>query len=299
MKNKTREQLVQMYLDSLKENVIPWHQTWSNANNKNGITNQDYRGVNQLLLSFVSEKEKYKDPRWFTFVQIKEKGYKLKNGAKGVPIEFISFYNHKTKDRLDLIDYNNLVKESPDSVKDYKMFVNNYHVFNADLIEGVPSLKEEKNKIVVSSFVDNAIKSLNVKYNERGDKAYYSPSSDEIVLPKKDKFKDNYSYYATQLHELCHSTSHESRLNRVVNINDINEYAKEELVAEISSSFLMKNIGLNVKAEHYDNHKAYIQSWISILEDKPSELFKAINESNKVVDYIEEKVKEMNMEMIR
>ena len=64
------------------------------------------------------------------------------------------------------------------------------------------------------------------------------------------------------------------------------DYAREELIAEISSSFLMQKLNVDAKAEHFDNHKTYIKSWIEILEDKPNELFKAINESNKVVDYI-------------
>ena len=76
------------------------------------------------------------------------------------------------------------------------------------------------------------------------------------------------------------------------------DYAREELIAEISSSFLMQKLNVDAKAEHYDNHKTYIQSWIEILEDKPGELFKAINESNKVVDYINEhsRNKEKNYE---
>ena len=36
-------------------------------------------------------------------------------------------------------------------------------------------------------------------------------------------------------------------------------------------------------------HKAYIQSWIDILKDKPNELFKAISDADKIVDYMEEK----------
>ena len=52
----------------------------------------------------------------------------------------------------------------------------------------------------------------------------------------------------------------------------------------------MAELGIN-PSDDYNNHKSYIQSWISILEDKSSELFKAINESSKVCDYIDNKVK--------
>ena len=87
MQSKTREQLVKMYLDALKENKIPWRERWYSDLNKNGVTNTEYRGVNQLILSYVAYKEKYKDNRWLTYKQIKENNYKITNAkGKGVPI---------------------------------------------------------------------------------------------------------------------------------------------------------------------------------------------------------------------
>ena len=59
--------------------------------NYNGISGKKYRGINELLLTAVAEEEKYSDPRWYTFLQIKSNGWKLKNAkGKGVPIEFWS-----------------------------------------------------------------------------------------------------------------------------------------------------------------------------------------------------------------
>ena len=34
--NKTREELIKMYIESLKEDMIPWRQRWSNSANRNG-----------------------------------------------------------------------------------------------------------------------------------------------------------------------------------------------------------------------------------------------------------------------
>ena len=107
-------------------------------------------------------------------------------------------------------------------------------------------------------------------------------------MQEKYNFIDKYSYYATQLHEICHSTGHINRLNRNMNIKNNEDRAREELIAEISSSFLMVNLNVNPKAEHYENHKSYIQSWISILENNHNELIRAINESKNVCKYIRE-----------
>ena len=289
--NKTREKLIKMYIDSLKEDVIPWRQRWSNNLNKNGITNLEYKGVNQLLLQAVSMNEHYNDNRWFTYVQIKEKGYKLTNSkGKGVPIEFWSVYDIRNKRKLDYSQYEKIIEKNSKEKENYRLFSNTSYVFNGSLFEGLPPIEANYNmkNVEIPRLIKNIINNLGVKYYEYGNDAYYNPKTDEIVLPPRNLFVDKYSYYATQLHELCHSTGNVKRLNRQFNIGDKKEYAREELIAEISSSFLMQKLNVDIKAEHYDNHKTYIQSWINILEDKPNELFRAINESNKVVDYIKD-----------
>ena len=108
---------------------------------------------------------------------------------------------------------------------------------------------------------------MHISYKEEGNEAYYNPKIDEIHIPKSSQFKDEYSYYATQLHELSHATGHPSRLNRdIINTFGSEEYAKEELRAEISSS---------------------IRNWIDILKNQPAELFKAIKDSDEIVNYLD------------
>ena len=108
--SKTREELVKMYIDSLKEGDIPWRQRWTTSLNVNGISNIEYKGINQLLLSLVTYNKKYDDNRWLTFKQIKDKGYKIKDGkGKGVPIEFWSVYDIENKRRLNLNDYEKIM----------------------------------------------------------------------------------------------------------------------------------------------------------------------------------------------
>ena len=294
IKSRTREELIKMYIECLKEEKIPWRQRWNNNSNRNGITNIEYKGVNKLILQLVSYKEHYEDPRWLTFIQIKSKGYKLNNSkGKGVPVEFWSIYDVKNKKRLDISEYEKIIQEKPELKNNYKVICNTSYVFNASLIEGIPPIESiiNKNTINTSVYIEKIIKRLKVGYKEYGNRAFYNPQTDEVVLPPKDMFIDKYSYYATQLHELCHSTGNKKRLNRNMNNNNIKDYAREELIAEISSSFLMQQLEIAPTAEHYDNHKTYIKSWIEILEDKPNELFKAINESNKVCDYINNKTK--------
>lgn len=298
MQSKTREQLVKMYLDALKENKIPWRERWYSDLNKNGVTNTEYRGVNQLILSYVAYKEKYKDNRWLTYKQIKENNYKITNAkGKGIPIEFWSVYDIKNKIRLDFPTYEKIIEKTPERKKDFKVFCNTTYVFNASLIEGIkPNEKNNRNTIPTNIYFKRLISKLHIEYIEEGNKAYYIPSKDTIVLPPSSKFFDKYSYYATQLHELSHATGHSSRLNRNLNNQNKKDYAREELIAEISSSFLMQKLNVKVHEDDYNNHKSYIQSWILLLEDKPNELFKAVGEANKICDYLDSKVKNKEKE---
>ena len=300
--SKTKEELVNMYIDSLKEGKIPWRERWVSSLNVNGISDKEYKGINQLLLSYVTYKEQYNDNRWFTYYQIKQKGYKLKDAkGKGIPVEFYSVYDIKNKKKVDFADYERLVNERPETKVNYRLICNTSYVFNASLIEGVPEQDKYPydKSIPTNNYIKKIISKLGVKYSERGNEAFYSPTTDEIVLPESKKFYDEYSYYATQLHEISHSTGSKDRLNRNIDFKDKKSYAREELVAEISSSFLMAKLGIIPETEDYNNHKSYIQSWISILEDKPNELFKAINESNKVYDYINDLVRIKDKEMER
>ena len=48
-------------------------------------------------------------------------------------------------------------------------------------------------------------------------------------------------------------------------------------------------MGSNDAIQDMGNHKAYIQSWIEVLENDPSELFRAIKDAEKITEYVKEK----------
>lgn len=96
---------------------------------------------------------------------------------------------------------------------------------------------------------------------------------------------------ATLLHEAAHATGHESRLNRdMEGAFGSPEYAKEELRAEIASAFTAQILRIDYSQNDYmENHEAYVQNWISVLENEPNELFAAIKDAEKISDYLIEK----------
>jgi antirestriction protein ArdC len=65
-------------------------------------------------------------------------------------------------------------------------------------------------------------------------------------MPAFADFKNRDCYAATLLHELSHWTGHETRLAcNLRNRFGSQEYAAEELVAELSSAFLCAEWGIN------------------------------------------------------
>lgn len=290
--NLAREKLVEMYLKSLEENKIPWEKMWKTSIPENAVSHKKYRGINNLLLSIIAQERGYKSNQWCTFKQKQKQKWKFNQDAKGhgVYIEYFDMYNFKEKKTYDYNEYQKIIQEDPEKVKDFRTLRRVSKVFNGDLIDGLANKKEVPEKEIISNeYIDNIVNNFGVKIKEGGEQAYYDIENDLVVTPEAKNFKNDYAYYSTKLHELAHSTSHPTRLNRNIN-NDFGsiEYAKEELRAEISSSFFMQKLNLEFDENHLKNHKAYIQSWIQIIKDKPQELFNAISDADKIVDYMEE-----------
>lgn len=293
--NKTREMLVNKYIEALEQQKLPWDCGWNIKTPSNAISGVKYHGVNNALLTFVASEKGYKGSRWCTFNQIadknhifhKDENWKLKEGSMGVPIEYWYFYNRVEKKAYTWKQY----KEAMDLGREQDNFIlcnKVYYVFNEDCIEGIQKVEELSNEnINQEEVINNIMDNMNVNCKEMGNSAFYNVQTDTIVIPPKETFKTQYDYDSTLLHELCHSTGHDTRLNRdLKNTFGTPEYAKEELRAEISSSFLMQELNLPPSESNIKNHQAYIQSWIDVLKNDPSELFRAIKDSDQIVDYV-------------
>ena len=294
--NKAREYLVDEYIKALGEDEIPWIKSWRKNSDDypyNPKTGIKYKGVNSLILDWMMMKLNSNDPRFMTFKQASDKGYKIKKGSKGVPVEFWSAYDKVDKTKITLHDANKLVEKGLRKEEDFGVISQVYTVFNASQIEGIEPYvyKGKKNSdIQINDFVISLADNMGVGIREYGDQAYYVPSEDKITMPRRELFDSIDSFNSTLLHELAHATGHKSRLDRkMIGAFGSESYAKEELRAEIGSSFLCSELGIAISKDHITNHKAYIKSWIKVLKDEPNELFKAIKDGDKICDYMLEK----------
>lgn len=281
------------------DNYIEWKKNWkaiSLSSPYNGATKAKYKGINQLNLALYSMEKGYSDPRWYTMLQIQDiKGYvhkgkkwHLKKGSTGVVVEYWFPFNTKTNKMATWEEYSEAQKNGKED--DYTLRSKYSYVFNASQIEGVPKLKKYENPAVECS---NAVKKLaegmRVEIlNDGQDKAYYSQHEDKIHLPEISAFVSSEAYNLTALHELIHSTGHSSRLNRNLSGGfGSDEYAKEELVAEIASVLSSSNISTDLDYCDIDNHKAYIKSWSEQLKDQPKVLTEAIKLAQQAAEYVD------------
>lgn len=296
--NKMREEMKEAFINALKEEQIPWHCDWVRMGRpENAVTGKQYRGVNSIWLSYTQDRKGYQDPRWCTFKQAQKEGWKVKKGEKGARVEFWSLYDTETKQKISGGKVAELREQLGDDFYDrVKPISSVYTVFNAEQIEGIPERMTERAQSLLPEELlaekrDVLLKNMGLSFKEGGNEAFYQPRNDQITMPEMEQFRSVYGYMSTFLHEAGHATGHESRLNRnIKNSFGTPDYAREELRAEIASAFVSQDLGtIQAEPEHMENHKAYIQDWITVLEKDPNELFAAILDAEKISDYLMEK----------
>ena len=103
-------------------------------------------------------------------------------------------------------------------------------------------------------------------------------------MPVFESFESPDQYLATLAHESIHATGHKNRLDRLDRAIDDKSRAREELVAEIGSTFLCADLGIasNPRADH----AAYIASWIDLLNDEPRAVFDASTKAQQAADFL-------------
>ena len=306
MKNKEilaqqREALAQTLLNLIESKPnLEWKPGWFSsgmgAADRNAVTGTPYRGENLIATYLTRAMYGYQDNRWLTVKQANDLGGKVKKGEKGLRLVRYIEYDVLTKKEPNWTEIRALpLEERRQYIKDnVRICAKTFTVFNVEQCDGLTKLKkiEEKTMGEAEQAKQNEQIEAIIKNSEApvfydgGDSAFYRPSTDDIHLPKIEKFKTKQDYYATALHEISHSTGHASRLNRDMSGRFGSEnYAIEELRAEISSMFLQSDLGLEIKGDVLEMHAAYVQSWKESIT-KPEILGKVIDEAKDIAEYI-------------
>ena len=238
----------------------------------------------------------------------------VNKGEKSFPVFLTTFtvVDRETKEKIKYDDYKNLSSEEKEKYNVYpKQHV--YNVFNIDQT----NLKESRPEIY-QKFQDQY--TLSPESNQQqmdfppidtmiqenlwicpikptyGDQAYYSISKQEIVVPEKKQFKDGESFFSNLFHEMGHSTGAAYALDRLKpSIFGSAEYAKEELVAELTAALTASKYGMekNIKSDS----AAYIKSWLSTLKEDPSFIKTILTDVKKAHSMIDDRIQEVSKEL--
>lgn len=291
-----RKELVNKVVQQMKDGRPFFWEPGHDQRLMNAATGRSYRGGNALKLTVAAIERGYTDPRWCTFNQAKANGWKVRKGEHGVKIEVWRFpeKKDKTAEKEDISKEETDNKKPLDPRRPYR--VDMPTVFNVEQMDGVPQLPEltPEHKAQIEKERIAAIETI-IAHSEapvRQDQLtnnYYSPKEDAIHVMKKEKFHHADDFYSTVLHEIGHSTGHETRLKRnMKGMFGSPDYAKEELRAELTSMFLNQEFNMRFSEDHFQHHAAYLQGWAKALADDPNELYRAASDADKAVQYIHE-----------
>lgn len=282
-----RKAVTERLIGMLESGTAPWQKPWDAGiaamNRPHNFNGRPYHGVNALMLWCTAIDKGYEDPRWLTFKQVNKLGGHVNKGEKAQIVEYWQW--EKDVENPETGEKEKVPLEHP---KVYRAAV-----FNADQCTGLPKLRREAQKWSPVERAENIIAANGVPVTHNTDgSAFYSPGGDFICLPPRESFATVDAYYSTLLHEVGHSTGHPTRLNREFGGQFGSEgYAREELRAELASTFLCGELGIATTGSD-EQHAAYVKSWVSALKNDYNEIFRAAADAEKICNYLYEREKE-------
>ena len=301
--DKALDLFAEMMIERIETISKDWTKPWITEGSlgwPKNLSGREYNGMNALMLLLHCENEGYKIPRFCTFdcvqrmnkpseKQAKE-GVELprvsvNKGEKSFPVMLTTFtcIHKETKEKIKYDDFKKLSDEEKKMYNVYpKMQV--FRVFNVaqtNLQEARPELWNKLangDAVKLDESEKMSFEPMDVMIRDNRwicpikpmhqDKAYFSISKNEIVVPEKSQFKDGESYYGTLWHEMTHSTGIEGQLDRIKPSGfGSDEYAREELVAELGSALVAQRYGMSKALK--EESCAYLKSWLDHLKESP------------------------------
>lgn len=276
------EWMTERFITLLEKGTNPWRKEWRTTGSgaiKNFVTGHVYEGKNPLILAMDSLCRGSEDVLYAGATQGFAKGWKIRKGSKAA---YVTYANVIVKEGTDGTDDKVIpfVKWSPvfhisdwdDSGSDHK------------IIDFLPTPQEPLNQDERQELVEKFIKKTGAEIKTQGSQPCYIPSKDTIIMPAWADFKNASGYYGTLLHELTHWTGHETRCNRSLgNGFGTQDYAKEELIAEMGAALLCQNFGISSDIE---NHASYLSGWLSKAKEDSKFLFRSMGEARKAYEFL-------------
>lgn len=330
--DKALDLFAEMMIEKIESINKDWKKPWfteSALQWPKNLNGREYNGLNALMLLLQCEKQGWQIPRFCTFDCVQRLNNTEKKDANGETLPrvsvlkgeksfpvFITTFTCMDKDTKERIKYDDYKRLSEEERKQYNVYpkMQVYRVFNVvqtNLQEARPEMwaKLEAENVRLTheqgegeQFAFAPIDAM-IKDNRwicpikptYGDNAYFSISKNEIVVPEKQQFTDGEAFYGTLLHEMTHSTGHESQLDRFKPTSfGSAEYAREELVAELGSALVAQRYDM---AKHIkEDSAAYLKSWLESLKESPQFIKTTLLDVKKATSVINQHIDKIALE---
>lgn len=283
MYKRMAEEIIEVLQDLIDnpDKTKQWKMPWRNPEifARNPTKNRVYQGMNQLALLLTAQSRGYKTNRWAGRTQWEKLGGKLKPGASARGVSILVPRDGRT-----------VINADGQAIQMGRYYVVQT-VYNVDDVSNLPNKYYEVEDTDINQEqrlqdIENVIQEIGPAFVEsKGQQAFYRPSTDKIHMPAFEQFENALAFYGTAMHETIHWTSHPTRLNRTLGREFGDEqYAFEELIAEIGSAFAMGSMGLEPTVR--EDHLLYLNSWLKKLRSDPLAIHRAIVQAQQANDYL-------------
>ena len=302
--NEQNAAIADELLALIERGGLNWAKDWAaprfTGENCNAEYGKPYQGRNALITAYMAWVNGYEDVRWLTEHQIKKLGYVLHEDAEPVYIEKWKQVLVPVKAVVKDADGNEVEKWT---TQKRMRLVGGWRIYNAEDIIGIPEDDGAKSNGIATAHLDADVLKIADRFIETSrcpiyelpqDRAFYSPASDNIKLPLRGQFKTAQGFLRTLLHEMGHSTGKPLYRKGGKSFGD-DEYATEELVAELTSAFTAAAVYVDLKDADYmkgydEQHAAYLKSWVRSKDkdERRKKIFKAAVDASKASAYLME-----------
>ncbi|SMH27961.1 ArdC family protein [Mesorhizobium australicum] len=279
------DEITNKIIAELEAGRVPWVQPWGRSGAKvplglprNASTGRSYSGINILLLWGAVVQHGFPGQGWLTFRQALSFGGNVRKGERGTTVVYA--------DRFVPEDEKKRARETGEEAQAIP-FLKRFTVFNTAQCEGLPDdiavTIPPPPPGVIEPMVEALIKATGIDFRIGGDKAFYVPAHDYVVVPPPQAYYEPINWHRTALHEIGHASGHHSRLNRDLSGSfGSKKYAFEEMIAEQISAFCCASVGIVPTVRHAD----YIGSWLDVMREDSRAIVRAASQASRAADWI-------------
>lgn len=280
---------------------MPWNRFGNGGAPRNIESRKRYSGMNHLLLALAAA-EAGAPALFATYKQMSAKHLQVRAGETGhLVVRWIEVGKRDADGAPEVDD-----KGRQRTFMVPKVFVV-FGIWQVDDAEGYDGAKarqlarfgftadgapvEARSEAETIEAAEQLFAALGAKVVHGGDSAHYSIVPDVIHLPERAQFTDAIAYTSTKGHEFVHWTGAKGRCERpgIVDFDHFGseQYAAEELVAELGAAFLGNLLGYATEAR--EDHADYLAHWVAHLRSDDRALLRAAKQAESAVAWMAER----------